>query len=826
VAQESESGDPAAWSGPEQAPGPQETLVPGLDEGSRATPAADDSAGADDRGGLPLMAPDGAGLRFSFEVDLVGALEAIGRPLRDWDGVDHEAEVAAENAAQGWTDTPPAPASGPTGPAGPDGFPEDREPADAPPEPAEPGAAPGTQPRRARDLAGAVAEVLPTGPGLAAWLAGQDPAAAADGDLVAMAGAFRRVASWAQARELDLIAHVAARSAAADPRAGLQADGRPAHVTDDAAAQVSLELALSRVGAEAWAGLAVALRWRLPRTAAALAEGRIDTYRAKILAEAVIPLSDEAAIAVEDQVIPVAGDLTYAQMHAAVRRAVIAADPEGAEHRRQAAERRAKVSLYPDQDGTASLVGACLPAPEAAAAFARISAIANAMKAAGAGGGLHFLRAQVLLGKLLDTLPVIPPPADGPPDAEPPPDDHDDHDDHDDGWTPEDGNDGWTPSSNRPPGSGSSGPGESEPPECGSDGGISVRSESAGRDRSPGGDPATGPDRPADGVDPWPDMPPLTDADLPADDGGRDARLPLPDGYAEWDPARGDPLDDHFSSPAAQWPWPLIPPAVPATLPAPAPGRPPPAGQLDLALPWDTFTGIADIPGTLGRVGPITAPEGRRLASLAFRSTATEWRIILTDADHRAIAVARVPRARQGPARIAGATGITGTAGTAGIIGRVTIVMPADALDSAPASRPRPADGSYARILAAARRARDQARQQAEADRHAPGGCAHTTASPAYSPPPRIREQVAARDQTCRHPRCGQPAWRCDLDHTIPYDQGGRTCPCDLGALCRRHHQLKQQVGWTLAQPCPGTFRWTTPAGRVYTTCPDPYPAA
>jgi hypothetical protein len=104
------------------------------------------------------MGPDGAGLRWSFELDLVSALEALGRPLRDWDGVDQEEDLAAETAAQ-----------------------------------------------------------------------------------------------------------------------------------------VSLELALSRVGAEA------------------LAAGRIDIYRAKILGEAVVPLSDAAAKAVEDQVIPDAGDLTYGQ---------------------------------------------------------------------------------------------------------------------------------------------------------------------------------------------------------------------------------------------------------------------------------------------------------------------------------------------------------------------------------------------------------------------------------------------------------------------------------------------------------------------------------
>ena len=58
-------------------------------------------SGAADRGGLPLAAPDGDGLRWSFELDLVSALEAIGRPLRDWDGVDQEEDLAAETAALG-----------------------------------------------------------------------------------------------------------------------------------------------------------------------------------------------------------------------------------------------------------------------------------------------------------------------------------------------------------------------------------------------------------------------------------------------------------------------------------------------------------------------------------------------------------------------------------------------------------------------------------------------------------------------------------------------------------------------------------------------------
>jgi len=66
---------------------------------------------------------------------------------------------------------------------------------------------------------------------------------------------------------------------------------------------------------------------------------------------------------------------------------------------------------------------------------------------------------------------------------------------------------------------------------------------------------------------------------------------------------------------------------------------------------------------------------------------------------------------------------------------------------------------------------------------------------------------------------------RCDDDHTIPYDQGGRTCECNLYPLCRRHHQTKQARGWQLTQPEPGTLIWTTPSGRQYTTKAEPYPA-
>ena len=84
---------------------------------------------------------------------------------------------------------------------------------------------------------------------------------------------------------------------------------------------------------------------------------------------------------------------------------------------------------------------------------------------------------------------------------------------------------------------------------------------------------------------------------------------------------------------------------------------------------------------------------------------------------------------------------------------------------------------------------------------------------------------MIARDLTCRNPVCGQPASRADLDHTIPWEQGGQTCSCNLGGACRRDHQLKQHPRWKLTQVKPGWFEWTAPSGRTYTTQPATYVA-
>ncbi len=275
-------------------------------------------------------------------------------------------------------------------------------------------------------------------------------------------------------------------------------------------------------------------------------------------------------------------------------------------------------------------------------------------------------------------------------------------------------------------------------------------------------------------------------------------------------------------------------------------------GLLDVTLPWLTLAGQSDAPGLLGRIGPITATQARRLAAAAECDPAVQWRVIVTNPAGQAIAVTRIRRrARASPRDLARDGPCRDSPPGTGLAGRVTLTISQDTITAAAqAAGPGPPSGVgpparadppgqtaptgatkpdttatppraiTAAALRAATAALDRALAQAQADQAA-GGCAHTSQSPAYRPPPRLREHVIARDVTCRNPACRQPAWRADLDHTHPYDQHGRTCDCNLGGACRSDHQLKQHPRWTLEQTTPGHFTWTTPAGRTYTTRPD-----
>ncbi len=91
---------------------------------------------------------------------------------------------------------------------------------------------------------------------------------------------------------------------------------------------------------------------------------------------------------------------------------------------------------------------------------------------------------------------------------------------------------------------------------------------------------------------------------------------------------------------------------------------------------------------------------------------------------------------------------------------------------------------------------------------------------PGYVPSKALADFVRCRDLTCRWPGCDRPAVHCDLDHTIPYAQGGATHASNLKCYCRSHHLVKTFWGWRETQLPDGTLILTSPAGHTYVTTP------
>ncbi len=89
-----------------------------------------------------------------------------------------------------------------------------------------------------------------------------------------------------------------------------------------------------------------------------------------------------------------------------------------------------------------------------------------------------------------------------------------------------------------------------------------------------------------------------------------------------------------------------------------------------------------------------------------------------------------------------------------------------------------------------------------------------------YQPSDRLREQVVLRDRQCVFPWCTRPARSCDLDHIVPWEQGGETSTDNLAALCRRHHRLKTHSAWRYERTGPATYTWSSPHGHRFTTDP------
>ena len=254
---------------------------------------------------------------------------------------------------------------------------------------------------------------------------------AGDDELTGIIKAWRRITSWAAARELAAVAELARRrpgdidevldpEVAAHLRAAGQAAGAgstsqglpgsaespagpglPELVSPFVPDELAPALTMTVRAAELHLSLAADLVTKLPMTAAALEAGLIDMARARIIAEATRVLTSEQAAAVEQRIFPRAGQQTSGQLRAALARAILAADPEAARKRREQAQREARVLRWREDAGTAALSGRDLPSAEVLAADQRISARARELKSAGLAGTMDELRARAYLDFLL-----------------------------------------------------------------------------------------------------------------------------------------------------------------------------------------------------------------------------------------------------------------------------------------------------------------------------------------------------------------------------------------------------------------------------------------
>jgi Domain of unknown function (DUF222) len=91
---------------------------------------------------------------------------------------------------------------------------------------------------------------------------------------------------------------------------------------------------------------------------------------------------------------------------------------------------------------------------------------------------------------------------------------------------------------------------------------------------------------------------------------------------------------------------------------------------------------------------------------------------------------------------------------------------------------------------------------------------------PGYVPSKKLAEFVRCRDLTCRWPGCDRPAFDCDIDHTVPYADGGLTHASNLKCYCRTHHLVKTFWGWRDQQLPDGTVILNSPSGKTYVTTP------
>jgi hypothetical protein len=82
------------------------------------------------------------------------------------------------------------------------------------------------------------------------------------------------------------------------------------------------------------------------------------------------------------------------------------------------------------------------------------------------------------------------------------------------------------------------------------------------------------------------------------------------------------------------------------------------------------------------------------------------------------------------------------------------------------------------------------------------------------------RKALAARDGGCAFPGCEAPPEWCDAHHLLPWDDGGVTLLENMALLCKHHHHLVHEGGWTLWRATDGLLHLLKPDGTPVPVTP------
>ncbi|MCY4108957.1 MAG: DUF222 domain-containing protein [Chloroflexi bacterium] len=88
--------------------------------------------------------------------------------------------------------------------------------------------------------------------------------------------------------------------------------------------------------------------------------------------------------------------------------------------------------------------------------------------------------------------------------------------------------------------------------------------------------------------------------------------------------------------------------------------------------------------------------------------------------------------------------------------------------------------------------------------------------------PPPIRRALEFRDQGCRFPGCTSK--HCDAHHIVHWADGGETKLSNLVLLCRRHHRLLHEGGFSVRMSEDGSVQFFHRRGRPLEQSPAPPP--